>query len=400
MTELKTIKYLSALLAVCFLLTGCRQHGGGSTTADSSFPTEDPPSPTLLEFQYGRLQLSDHFLKMAHNGVDFTLNFEKKIFTPEDDIVLTLYAANYTADTLCFDLTMPIVSRQQLIHASLTYGRDGEFSVPVSVEYTQESELEGGVHEVEIGNRKLIATKVTFHTSAYADIEESIFSREFADTYRMSFWLGEDESAYRAELAPIFSEIDWNDPTQLQTLQFSEQYEESVGQVRFHVSFERSLYGTDDDIRIHVRVENTGKESLKLYSESDISDPICFIRAELTYGNQLFVRNNVAGASEIVKIESEYLLKPHEVLERDITFYSSEFTNIKRSVYSQTHYDRCALRVWIMLEDQPCEIRVPIGYSEYVPYSYHDRVIPEITSVAPSLTVSETTEASRPDPEA
>ena len=94
---------------------------------------------------------------MSDNGIDFTLNFDKKIYAPGDDIVLTAYVANYTGEELLFSLQEPIVSRQQLIHASLTYGGRNQYSVPVTVEFKEEKDLAGGQLDVSVRNRKLIA---------------------------------------------------------------------------------------------------------------------------------------------------------------------------------------------------------------------------------------------------
>ena len=206
------VKCVMLGLAACLLLTACHPKtdpnrndgfpGGNTSTPGSNAGNVDPNSPDSsvsdwLKFNYGRLTLSDRFLKQSSNGVDITLNFEKKIYTPGDDIVLTAYVANYTGDAIQFALQDPIVSRQQLIHDSLTYGPQGQYSVPVTVEFSEEADLIGGKYEVEVKNRKLLATTITFHTSAYENIEDSIFSQDYADTYEMHFWFGEDEYEYR-----------------------------------------------------------------------------------------------------------------------------------------------------------------------------------------------------------
>lgn len=382
---MKYMRYLVLLLAVCLLLTGCRRDRQDGTDGSTSI-TEQQPAPELLNFSYGRLHIRDRFLRMNSNGMDFTLNFEKKIFTPNDDIVLTLYAANYTEMPLLFSLQTPVVSRQQLIHASLTYGANGEYIVPVTVEYTTESDLVGGAFDIELANRKMIATKITFHTSAYENIEQSIFHNDFSGTYRMSFWIGEEEYDYRIEPTVSFGEVEWNDPTQLQALILPEQYEAVVNDLRFTLSFAQTLHGTDDDIRLHVRIENVGREPLELYSVTDISDPLYYIRAMLSYDENTSVRDNVAGASEIMKIESRYSLKPQAIIERDITFYSSEFQNIQRSVYNVTCRDLCSLKVWVTVGENRCGLEIPLSYADYVPYSYHDREVPEITTVLPETT--------------
>ena len=401
----KSFKYIILGIAACLLLTGCHPKikieqtdrpvvdstsasVTGATTDDQKVP--GPVEPEMLNFNYGRLTLNERFLKENSNGVDITLNFEKKIFTPGEDIVLTVYAANYTGDALKFVLQDPIVSRQQLIHASLTYGSYGQYSVPVTVDFKQEKDLVGGKFEVEVRNRKLLAATVTFHTSTYENIEESIFSRDYANTYEMNFWFGEDEYQYSVDSELTYASIDWSDPTQIQSLEFPEQFTSTVGNVQFSISFNQRTYGTDDDIRLHVKVRNNGREPLVLYSASDISKPMYYIRAAMACGSNP-VRDNVAAASEIAGIESEYLLKYQDELERDITFYTSEFTAIARSVYHHSRQDQCALKIWLMAKDQTYEILVPITYTEYEKYSYHDREVPPIVTVVPELTTVVTT---------
>lgn len=414
----KTIAYFAMLLTFCLLLSGCRakpvvdDHGrpshGSSATEDTDITgsvayTEpgatEPTAPEMLSFNYGRLTMDNRFIKMSSNGIDFTLNFDKRIYAPGDDIVLTAYVANYTGEELLFALQEPIVSRQQLIHASLTYGARSQYSVPVTVEFREEKDLAGGKFDVAVRNRKLIATTITFHTSAYEDIEESIFSESFANTYQMSFWFGEDAYEYTAEAELAYAQIGWSDPRVLQTLVFSDEYVKTVGNVQFAVSFEQAVCGTDDDIRIHVKVTNLDREPLALYSASDISSPTYYIRASLTYGNQNVVRDTVAAASEIAGIESNHLLKYQEELERDITFYTSEFTTIQRSVYHYANRDRCVLKIWLMTQDQAHEIQIPILYQSYENYTYHDRVVPAITEIRPELTTVATTTTAKPEPE-
>ena len=112
----------------------------------------------------------------------------------------------------------------------------------------------------------------------------------------------------------------------------------------------------------------------------------------MAYGSNL-VRDNVAAASEIAGIESEYLLKYQDEIERDITFYTSEFTTVTRSVYHHSRQDQCALKIWLMVKDQAYEILIPITYTEYEKYSYHDREVPPIVTVVPELTTVVTTTA-------
>ena len=403
----KSFKYIILGIAACLLLTGCHpkidiEHTDGPAVDSTSAPVSsttsgghtvpDPVEPEMLSFNYGRLTLNERFWKKSSNGVDITLNFEKKVYTPGEDIVLTAYVANYTGDALQFTLKDPIVSRQQLIHASLTYGSYGQYSVPVTVEFKQEKDLIGGKYDVEVRNRKLLASTITFHTSAYENIEDSIFNRDYANTYKMNFWFGEDEYQYCADAALVYASIDWSDPTQLQSLEFPEQFTSTVGNVQFTVSFDQRTYGTDDDIRVHVKVRNNGREPLALYSTSDISNPMYYIRAAMAYGSNL-VRDNVAAASEIAGIESEYLLKYQDEIERDITFYTSEFTTVTRSVYHHSRQDQCALKIWLMVKDQAYEILIPITYTEYEKYSYHDREVPPIVTVVPELTTVVTTTA-------
>ena len=88
-------KYLMLLVAVCLLLTGCHPKQPTDTTTkptSSDGVSVEDPTPELLEFNYGRLTLENRFVKLSGNGIDFTLNFAKKIITPNDDIVLTVYA--------------------------------------------------------------------------------------------------------------------------------------------------------------------------------------------------------------------------------------------------------------------------------------------------------------------
>lgn len=414
----KTIAYVAVLLTVCLLLSGCRtkppadEHWrpilGTSATVATNITesvvytdpsTNEPLPPEMLSFNYGRLTMNNRFIKMSDNGIDFTLNFDKKIYAPGDDIVLTAYVANYTGEELLFSLQEPIVSRQQLIHASLTYGARNQYSVPVTVEFKEEKDLAGGQFDVSVRNRKLIATTITFHTSAYEDVEESIFSESYANTYQMAFWFGEDADEYAASAELAYAQIGWSDPRVLQTLVFPDEYISTVDNIRFTVSFEQTAYGTDDDIRIHVKVTNLDREPLALYSASDISSPTYYIRASLTYGNQNVVRDTVAAASEIAGIESNHLLKYQEELERDITFYTSEFISIQRSVYHYANRDRCVLKIWLMTKDQTHEIQVPVLYQNYENYAYHDRVVPTITEVQPELTTVAATTTAKPETE-
>lgn len=411
----KTISYFAMFLTLCLFLSGCRtkpvvdDHGHPSHDTSVTALTEsvvytepgaiEPTVPEVLNFNYGRLTMDNRFIKMSSNGIDFTLNFDKRIYAPGDDIVLTAYVANYTGDELLFSLSEPIVSRQQLIHASLTYGARNQYAVPVTVEFKEEKDLAGGKFDVTVRNRKLIATTITFHTSAYENIEESIFSESFANTYQMSFWFGENEYEYIAKAELAYAQIGWSDPRVLQTLVFSDEYVSTVGNVRFTVSFDQTVCGTDDDIRIHVKVSNLDREPLALYSASDVSSPIYYIRASLTYGNQNVVRDTVAAASEIAGIESNHLLKYQEELERDITFYTSEFTSIQRSVYHYSNRDRCVLKIWLMTKDGTYEIKIPIMYQNYENYTYHDRVVPAITELKPELTTVATTTTAKPETE-
>jgi hypothetical protein len=308
--ELKKIQYILLLLAACLLLASCQPKKPTHTTTESATSDQGgvtDPTPTLLSFDYGRLSLENRFLKLMGNGIDFTLNFDKKIITPGDDIVLTVYVANYTGGALDFSLEKPIVSRQQLIHASLTYG-DGRYSVPVTVEFSEETDLVGGAFDVNIRDRKLLATTVTFHTSAYENIEESIFHRDFANNYEMAFWFGEDEYAYRVKPELAFQEQEWEIADELQSLILPDHYTRLVGDVRFTLTFARTTYGTDDDIRMHVTVENLGREPLSLVAPFDISDPNYYVRAEMCFGEQNTVRDNVSKPSEIAGFSTQYSL--------------------------------------------------------------------------------------------
>ena len=394
---MKRIQYLILLLTACLLLTGCGidkgyndQMGSDSDSTDTSASGTVEPSVDLLEFAYGRLVIDNRFVMLSQSNMNFTLNFEKRIFTPNDDIQLTVYVANYTGEELSFSLADPIVSRQQLIHASLTYG-DGLYSVPVTIEYEEEADLAGGVFDVAVRNRKLLATTVTFHTSAYENVEDSIFSDDFADSYELRFWFGDDEYAYAVQTPISFASIDWSNAGELQTIVLPESYVRLVGDVRFTATFDRAAYGTDEDIHLHVKVENLGKTPISLYSDSDISQAEYYIRAEMTYGNQTPVRNNVASPSEIAGIESRAQLKYQEVLEREITFYTSEFTNAQRSPYHRTNKDRCEIRVWLLVENRLCEINIPIEYADYDAYSYQNREVPLITTT-PMVTTTEPVE--------
>jgi len=394
---MKRIKWTLLLLAACLLLGSChRTTPGEQTTKPNISESEHVESTTglnqpvvePLDFTYGRLCVENRFVMLSKNDVRFTLNFDKNIFTPGDDIVLLVYVANYTGASLEFGLSSPIVSRQQLIRASLTYG-EGQYSVPVTVDYTPEDDLVGGKTELSIRDRKLLAATVTFHTSAYENVEDSIFSEKYADTYQMKFWFGENENDYFIEMPLTYSEQDWTDHTVLQTIEVPESYTRIVGDIRFIVTFECHSFGTDDDIRMHVQVENIGKHPVSLYSDSDISKASYYIRAELSYGDQSVIRDDVAAASEIVGIESRHRLEYGEVLERDITFYTSEFTDVQRSVYNRANRESCALRVWLMVERDSCEIRVPLTYSDYKEYHYYDREVPEITTPAMDTTTVE-----------
>ena len=395
---MRKIRYGLFLLAVCLLLTSCHSKKppeGGTTklpsTSTSGESIEDPV-PEILSFDYGRLTLANCFAKMEENGIDFTLNFDKKIITPGDDIVLTVYVTNNTGDALNLKLEQPIVSLQQLIHASLTYG-NGQYVVPVTVAYTEESDLVGGAFDVNIRNRKLLATKVTFHTSAYENIEDSIFHEKYADSYEMTFWFGEDEYTYRAQTDLAYQAQNWEIADELQSLILPEQYIRLVDDIQFTVSFAHTVSGTDDDIRMNVKVENIGKAPITLAAPYDVSKPSAYIRAELTYGEQSDVRDNVASPSEIAGMPSEYLLKYNESLEREITFYTSEFHQIKRSVYHESHFEKCILRVWLMVEGQSCEIEIPLTYGDYLHYSYTNREVPPIIVIEPVFTETTTTAA-------
>lgn len=388
------------LVAVCLLLTGCHPKQPTDTTTkptSSDGVSVEDPTPELLEFNYGRLTLENRFVKLSGNGIDFTLNFAKKIITPNDDIVLTVYAVNNTGGAMDLVLEKPIVSRQQLIHASLTYG-DGQHSVPVTVEFTEENDLKGGAYDVNIRDHKLLATTVTFHTSSYENIEESIFNQEFANDYEMSFWFGEEEYTHRAKTELTYQPQEWNNADELQSLILPDHYVRLVGDVRFTLSFDRIEHGTDDDIKVHIKVENIGKEPLNLFSPFDISTPNAYVRAELTYGDQSTVRDNVANPAEIAGIESRHLMKRDDVLERDLVFYTSEFNQIKRSVYHESHRDQCVLRVWLMVEGEACEINVPLSYGDYIDYSYHDREVPPIIVIEPEITVTKPIETTKKPP--
>ena len=391
---MKRIFVLGILLAVCLLLSSCqsgRIPGEGTKPSTTDGVTVTDPVPELLSFNYGRLTLSSRFVKLVGNGIDFTLNFNKKVFTPGDDIVLTVYAANYTGNALDFQLEKPIVSRQQLIHAALTYGEGGMYSVPVTVAFSEESDLVGGAYDVTVRDRKLLATTVTFHTSAYDNIEESIFNSEFADTYGMVFWFGEDEYTYRVKTNLTYQKQEWDNADELQSLILPDHYIRVEGDIRFTLTFVQTTYGTDDDIKVHVKAEHIGTEPMNLASDFDISDPSYYIRAELTFGDGVPVRDNVASPSEIAGIASQYLFKREYSLERDIEFYTSEFNRIKRSVYHENTRDTCKMRVWLMVEGQTCEIEIPISYGDYLDYSYDDREVPPIIVVEPYLTESTTT---------
>ncbi|MBQ7320727.1 MAG: hypothetical protein IJW99_01395 [Clostridia bacterium] len=380
------LRYLLLILAACLLLTGCGKGGKLPGTETSGNGDGTDPSPELLEFNYGRLVINNRFVTVSDENVNFTLNFEKKMFTPRDDIVLTVYVTNYTGDELIFDLPEPIISRQQLVHASLTYG-NGQYEVPVTVAYEPDRELGGGVETVSVRDRKLIATTVTFHTSAYENIEESIFSDQYADTYEMNLWFGAGENTYRAATDVNYLPLSWNSAEEIQSLVLPESYVRLVGDVRFTVNFPEVHCGTDDDIRMHVKVENVGIEPIKLHSTFDVSQPSYYVRAEMTYGNLVPVRDNVASPSEIAGIDSTYQLKRDEALERDITFYTSEFQAIKRSVFFHHNREYCVLKVWLMVEGEISEIQIPIEYDKYLPYSYHDREVPPI--VEPEYPVTE-----------
>ena len=397
---MKKIQYLVLLLAACMLLCSCGPKDPSQMSGNTSDPDQGgitDPAPEILSFDYGRLTLENRFVKLMGNGIDFTLNFDKKIITPGDDIVLTVYAANYTGGSLDFSLEKPIVSRQQLIHASLTYG-DGRYAVPVTVEFTEESDLAGGAFDVNVRDRKLLATTVTFHTSAYENIEDSIFHRDFADTYEMAFWFGEDEYTYRAGTDLTYQEQKWELADELQSLILPERYVRLVGDIRFTLTFSRTSYGTDDDIHMHVVAENVGKAPISLATPFDVSDPAYYIRAELSFDDQNNVRDNVSTPSEIAGLASQYSLKHNEALERDIVFYTSEFNQIKRSVYHESNYDKCIMRVWLMVEGQTCEIEVPLSYGSYLAYTYRNREVPPIIVIEPELTetTTETTTAPKP----
>ena len=385
------IQYALLLLAACLLLSACHPKDPTHSSSHTSDLQGEVSDPVLerLSFDYGRLTLENRFVKLMGNGIDFTLNFDKKIITPGDDITLTVYVTNYTGGALDFVLEKPIVSRQQLIHASLTYG-DGRYSVPVTVEFMEESDLAGGAFDVNVRDRKLLATTVTFHTSAYENIEESIFHENFANSYEMAFWFGEDEYTYRAKTDLTYQKQEWEIADELQSLILPDHYVSRVGDVQFTLTFADAAYGTDDDIRMHVVIENVGREPISLSTPFDVSDPAYYIRAELRYGDQSNVRDNVSAPSEIAGIASQYLLKYNESLERDVVFYTSEFNQIKRSVYHQSNYEKCVLRVWLMVEGQTCEIEVPISYGDYLDYTYTNRSLPPIIVIEPELTETTT----------
>lgn len=386
-------KWLLLLLAACMLLSSCGRKTpavdhttttSATTTQQISTDTDSIPdqttsvsppavtAPEQLEFSYGRLTIENRFAMINKNDIRFTLNFDKKIYAPGDDIVLLVYVANYTGAPLEFGLSQPVVSRQQLIRASLTYG-DGTHSVPVTVDYTPEADLEGGKTELTIRDRKLLSATVTFHTSAFTDVNESVFSEQYANTYRMKFWFGENEYDYFIETPLNYAKLERIDASQLQDITLPESYVRLAGDVRFTVRFDRTRYGTDDDIHMHVTVENIGKSAISLYSSSDISQPPYYIRAQLTYGDQTAVRDDVVAPSEIVGLESTHRLEAGAVLERDVTFFTSEFTQYLRSVYHSNHRDSCVLRVWLLVAGGTCEITVPITYEDYTRYHYSDR---------------------------
>ena len=391
---MKRIVCLLMLLAVCLLLASCdpgRNPGESTKPSMTDGVNVEDPVPELLSFDYGRLTLDSRFVKLVGNGIDFTLNFNKKVITPGDDIVLTVYAANYTGDALNFQLETPIVSRQQLIHAALTYGEGGMYSVPVTVAFSEESDLVGGSYDVTVRDRKLLATTVTFHTSAYDNIEESIFNNDYADTYQMVFWFGEDEYIYRVKTDLNHQKQEWDNPDELQSLILPDHYIRVEGDIRFTLTFAQTTHGTDDDIKVHIKADHIGTEPINLVSDFDVSDSTYYIRAELTFGDGVPVRDNVASPSEIAGISSQYLFKREESLERDIEFYTSEFNRIKRSVYHENTRDKCVLRVWLMAEGQTCEIEIPISYGDYLNYSYDNHENPPIVVVEPHITETTTT---------
>ena len=98
---MKKIQYFVFLLAACLLLTSCNPINPpkDGTTKDhtSSDVNAADPVPKMLSFDYGRLTLENRFVKMTGNGIDFTLNFDKKIITPGNDIVLTAYVTTTRA---------------------------------------------------------------------------------------------------------------------------------------------------------------------------------------------------------------------------------------------------------------------------------------------------------------
>lgn len=360
------------LLLICTVLPSCTDKTPvpGSSTSITTKADDETPDPVI--YHYGRLSLENSFIMKTGNDVRFTVQFEKKVYNPGDDIVLTVYAANYTGEDLTFDTADIIHARQELIHVSLTYG-DGTYEIPLTYKVDEnDKDLENGSNVVEIPNRSLISCTFVLHTSEFENVEESIFGEKFINTYQLKLWLGDDTEAYYVELPLNYIPFTNAETELLENICLPNSYVKVLGDIRFTVEFDKTEYNMDDDIIMHVKVENLGKDAVGLYYNADINDPIYYLRASLKFGTSGIVRDTVKSPSEIPGLmESVMQLKGGESIERDITFYASDFSNFDQSLFSVSMNGQRTLRVYLCVKEGSYEIEVPITTSTFKAYSYN-----------------------------